>query len=288
MRFIKSLYLQNTFFYGLLVLATLFVLSFFMPIFYIPVGILFWLFLLACMWDIVFLYAGKGHVAIVRQYPERLSNGDNNELSIQVKSHYPQAVKLRLLEEFPIQLQVRDLGENIFQRALSRISKWLSNLIPSTSLFNASETFYKVLAAVAMLVFLFILYKVLFTGKRLLGPSDEEGERADPLRFIEKNLLDVDLEHFIEKAKQSADYALAIRYLNLLNIQLLAQKGHILWKPSKTNQELLGEIKDPALRSEFEQNVAIFNRAWFSGMHVDATQYAVYAARFLHFQSKWK
>ncbi len=108
MRFIKSLYLQNAFFYGLLLLATCFVLSFFVKLLYIPVAVVFWFFLAACLWDLVFLYAGKGRVVLARQYPERLSNGDENELGIEVVSYYPQRVHVRLLEEFPIQLQIRD------------------------------------------------------------------------------------------------------------------------------------------------------------------------------------
>lgn len=109
MRFIKSLYLQNAFFYGLLLLATLFVLSFFVQALYIPVAILFWIFFAACLWDIIFLHAGKGRLEIERHYPERLSNGDENELSIHLLSYYPQAVRVKVLEEFPIQLQIRHL-----------------------------------------------------------------------------------------------------------------------------------------------------------------------------------
>ncbi len=179
-------------------------------------------------------------------------------------------------------------AENIFERAFNRISHWLSNLFPSASFFNVSETLYKILAGIAILIFLLILYRVLFTGKRLLGPSEEEALAEDSIRFVEQNLLDIELEVFIEKAKQQSDYALAIRYLNLLNIQLLAKKGYILWRPSKTNQELIGELKDVQLRADFKQNVAVFNRVWFSGVKVDAAQYATYSKFFEQFQARWK
>lgn len=179
-------------------------------------------------------------------------------------------------------------AESMLQRAIMRIKQWLSNLLPNSSLFTASETVYKILAGIAILIFLLILYKLLFSGKRLLGPSDEEEDGEDTIRFIEKNLLDIDLTDFINKAKQEEDYALAIRYLNLLNIQLLATKGYILWKPSKTNQELIGELRDAELRADFTRNVAVFDRVWFSGLAVDKAAYATYADYFLQFQSKWK
>lgn len=45
---------------------------------------------------------------IRRRYPEKLSNGDENELEIELSNHYPLAMQVRVLEEFPMQLQVRD------------------------------------------------------------------------------------------------------------------------------------------------------------------------------------
>src|SRR5690606_35605971 len=109
MRFFKSLYIHTWFFYGLLLLAACFVLSFFIKALFIPVAILFWVFLGGCFWDVIFLYASKGGVAIQRNYPEKLSNGDNNDLEIILTSHYPRRVRVRVLEEFPIQLQLRNV-----------------------------------------------------------------------------------------------------------------------------------------------------------------------------------
>ncbi|SMG41350.1 Uncharacterized conserved protein, DUF58 family, contains vWF domain [Sphingobacterium psychroaquaticum] len=108
MRFIRSFYIRNLFFYCLLALATLFVLSFFMKALFIPVIVLFWGFVAACTWDLVFLYVGRGRMEIRRRYPEKLSNGDENELEIELSNHYPLAMQVRVLEEFPMQLQVRD------------------------------------------------------------------------------------------------------------------------------------------------------------------------------------
>lgn len=109
MQFLRSLYLTNRFFYGILFLATCFVLAFFIRVLLLPVSVLFWLFLAFCMWDIAVLFVGKGKVALIRDYPEKLSNGDENELSIIVQSYYPVKIGLRLLEEFPEQLQLREV-----------------------------------------------------------------------------------------------------------------------------------------------------------------------------------
>ncbi|TDS14594.1 DUF58 domain-containing protein [Sphingobacterium paludis] len=110
MRFIRNLYLTNIFFYGVLLLATCFVLSFFIQAFFIVASLLFWIFVGSCAWDIVVLYAKKNLIVIARDYPEKLSNGDENEMGIIVQSFYPLKVGIRVLEEFPAQLQLRDIS----------------------------------------------------------------------------------------------------------------------------------------------------------------------------------
>ncbi|KGE14907.1 DUF58 domain-containing protein [Sphingobacterium deserti] len=131
MRFIRNLYITNLFFYGVLFFATCFVLSFFIKALFIVVSILFWIFIAACAWDIFVLYARKSGVGLARDYPEKLSNGDENELAIMVQSFYPLKVVVRLLEEFPVQLQLRDIS---FSFALpAKRAKRLSYTVRPTS-----------------------------------------------------------------------------------------------------------------------------------------------------------
>ncbi|QBQ42711.1 DUF4129 domain-containing protein [Sphingobacterium psychroaquaticum] len=178
--------------------------------------------------------------------------------------------------------------ESLFQRAMRRIKNWLSSLMPDMGYFEASDAFYKLLGVVAIVVFVLILYRALFSGKRLLAPDEEENDPESTIRFIEKNLLDVNLEHYIQQADKEGDYALAIRYLNLLNIQLLARKEYINWRPSKTNMELILEIKDPEMRKDFESNTRIFDTVWFGGEPTSEEQYTAYRPYFSQFQTRWK
>ncbi|MBD1431925.1 DUF58 domain-containing protein [Sphingobacterium sp. DN00404] len=123
MRFIRSLYVTNKFFYALLLLATCFVLSFFIKALFLFVIALLWLFVAACAWDMLFLYYQKSKIVIQRNYPEKLSNGDENDMEIQLTSRYPTKVHIRLLEEFPIQLQLRnvELESTILPREIKAI-----------------------------------------------------------------------------------------------------------------------------------------------------------------------
>ncbi|SFS61682.1 hypothetical protein SAMN05660206_103273 [Sphingobacterium wenxiniae] len=177
---------------------------------------------------------------------------------------------------------------NIFERAWNRISRWIDNLLPDMGFLRFGDWFYKILAVIAIVGFIVIIYRVLFSGNRLFAHEEKEGEESSEIRFVEKNLLDVDISKYIEQALKDNNYALAIRYLNLLNIQLLAQRKVVKWKHTKTNMELLSEISDIELRRDFERNVAIFDRVWFGSAAIDRTKYEEYAAYFLQFQSRWK
>ncbi len=108
MKKLSQLFLTNQFFYSLLGIATLFTLSFFVKGLLIVSWIVFWLWLAVLAFDFIVLFSGKGRIEITRVYPEKLSNGDENPMRLIVSSFYPFSTKVDILEEFPIQLQIRD------------------------------------------------------------------------------------------------------------------------------------------------------------------------------------
>jgi uncharacterized protein (DUF58 family) len=95
----------------------LFVLGFFVPIFFeISKVLLFMLFILTFI-DISILYQTKNGIQIDRYLPERLSNGDENKISIAIKNNHPFVAYLSLIEELPFQFQKRDF---IFEQQLKK------------------------------------------------------------------------------------------------------------------------------------------------------------------------
>lgn len=107
MRFLRRLYIANTFFYVLLFLAACFAVSFYIePLRFVTV-ILFWIWIGLCFWDLLMLHLPRHQIKIQRHYPDKLSNGDNNPFKITLVSSFPMAVKARILEEVPVLLQMR-------------------------------------------------------------------------------------------------------------------------------------------------------------------------------------
>jgi uncharacterized protein (DUF58 family) len=109
MKGIRSLYFSNRFFILGASISVLFIFSYFIPLF-MPVSVV-----MLILWigitlsDIVVLYSSAAGITGSRQTPERLSNGDENEIRILVESRLRVDVKLQIIDEAPAQFQARDL-----------------------------------------------------------------------------------------------------------------------------------------------------------------------------------
>jgi uncharacterized protein (DUF58 family) len=86
----------------------LFVIGFFAPIFFEISKVLLFILAVLTLVDIFILYKTKHAIKVERTLPERLSNGDENRISLVLKNSYPFAAHLSLIEELPFQFQKRD------------------------------------------------------------------------------------------------------------------------------------------------------------------------------------
>ncbi|MCL5245990.1 DUF58 domain-containing protein [Cellulophaga sp. 20_2_10] len=112
MRFLKSFYIHNTFFWYLAILAAMFMTSYWnkwlYPIAWLCTMILIALFLL----DIYLLYTTKNGIKASRSLPQKLSNSDHNPIVMEFKSAYTFKTGISVVEELPIQFQKRDFNYN--------------------------------------------------------------------------------------------------------------------------------------------------------------------------------
>jgi uncharacterized protein (DUF58 family) len=58
--------------------------------------------------DILILFSSKNGIVAKRSTPEKLSNGDDNPISISVRNYYTFAIQTKFIDEVPFQFQVRD------------------------------------------------------------------------------------------------------------------------------------------------------------------------------------
>lgn len=104
-----NLFLKNRLFAGLGLSSVLFVLSFFFP-WLGAIPLLFFLTLLALVAiDILLLYRVGNGIFARRDSPDRLSNGDDNNLGIHIESFYSFPVGAGVIDEIPFQFQQRNI-----------------------------------------------------------------------------------------------------------------------------------------------------------------------------------
>ncbi len=104
----KSLYLNNRFFYLLFVAGFFYVISFFLPRFMLIPHSIMAIILLCFILDVLFLYGTKSGISAKRTLPEKLSNGDENPVIININNAYFFKVKTKIIDEIPVQFQKRD------------------------------------------------------------------------------------------------------------------------------------------------------------------------------------
>ncbi|HMM02998.1 MULTISPECIES: DUF58 domain-containing protein [unclassified Dysgonomonas] len=114
-RFTKSLYLTNLLFITLaLCVIGLFACFIFDEYFYL-MQLALGVFCVFILLDIFTVFRQKKGITGTRNCPDRLSNGDQNTISISITNKYPFKVRIKIVEEVPFQFQKRDL---IFKTSL--------------------------------------------------------------------------------------------------------------------------------------------------------------------------
>ena len=105
----KGLYFKVRFFIAVGVIIALFLFAFPFPALFPVARLAFFLLILLSLFDVYALFRLKRPLFARRLLPERLSNGNANDISIYVENRYPFPVQLELIDELPFQFQKRDL-----------------------------------------------------------------------------------------------------------------------------------------------------------------------------------
>lgn len=86
----------------------MFVCAFIFPVLYNAIWYLFFIVLTFLAIDILILFVTKNGLKATRTTPEKLSNGDENQISISIKNYYNFSIFTKVIDEIPYQFQVRN------------------------------------------------------------------------------------------------------------------------------------------------------------------------------------
>lgn len=147
---------------------------------------------------------------------------------------------------------------------------------------NTAEMIKYVLIVVGIGLVVFILYKVL-TGDPIFARSDKKLDRSAVSyaeNAEEEALMEEVLDDALGNAEREGKFRVAIRLLFLTGLQVLQEKGHIVWKKEKTNLQYYWEIEQAELRQQFKKVSRFYEDAWFGEKTLDQAQYAAHKVEF--------
>lgn len=122
----KNLYTTSLFYAAIGAIALLFVLSFFFAWIYPVAWVVAALFLLLCCIDILLLFGQKKGVVAQRILADKLSNGDENFVQLQLENKYKFDIRLNVIDEIPFQFQKRDFSIQIDLKPQAVVEKLYS------------------------------------------------------------------------------------------------------------------------------------------------------------------
>jgi uncharacterized protein (DUF58 family) len=106
-RFLRSLFLDRRFFFALAGVGVVFLLGYFFVPLILFGRVLVLVLIVLTVVDALLLYR-RGELDARREMEERLSNGDENHVRVTVTSSYPFPIRAQVIDELPVQLQIRD------------------------------------------------------------------------------------------------------------------------------------------------------------------------------------
>jgi uncharacterized protein (DUF58 family) len=109
LRFFRTLYIDTRLWLVLMSFVVGFVAAYGLPILLPLLQLAFVLLLAGLLLDVVLLFGPAKPVFARRDLPDRLSNGDDNPLSIVLENRYPFPATLEVVDEIPVQFQRRDV-----------------------------------------------------------------------------------------------------------------------------------------------------------------------------------
>ena len=108
MKFSKKLYFTRTLFALLSGLVVLFIVGYIWQLAFAIGKISLLALIVLAVADYILLFRGDKSVFARRVLPEKLSNGDENEIKIFIENYYRFPIKATVIDEIPFQFQVRD------------------------------------------------------------------------------------------------------------------------------------------------------------------------------------
>ncbi|MEO6220637.1 MAG: DUF58 domain-containing protein [Ginsengibacter sp.] len=112
-KYFSDLFITVRFYVAILACVLLFVTAFYIPALELIAFTSFYVFVMLCIIDYIFLFFSKRTVSAKRITAGRLSNGDDNRIEVVIKNGFSFTINMKIIDELPVQFQSRDWQKHL-------------------------------------------------------------------------------------------------------------------------------------------------------------------------------
>jgi uncharacterized protein (DUF58 family) len=229
MSFLKSFYLNKSFFISLGICIALFSFGLLSEVFFILGKILFWVIWIVVLFEIFLLYRKSNGLSVSRKLPVRLSNGDENFVKLRFTNDYPFNLLVKITEDLPEQFQFRKWEEEtvIIANKLTEFQYEVNPKIRGEYLWKNCYVSFRIKA------YSLVSRREAFAFEQVIAcyPSFEQFNKI-PLKAIVSNFHDSS-DNLTRKIGQSLEFE------QIKNYSVGDDYRHINWKASAKQGDLM-------------------------------------------------
>jgi hypothetical protein len=165
-----------------------------------------------------------------------------------------------------------------------QIKEWLMSLLSAFFESSAAGPVMKIIAYT--LVGGTLVYVVLkLIGVDVVGMFGGDSRKTDLQAGVaEEDIHTMDFDRLLADAIARGEYRWAIRLHYMRTLKELTDMQLIAWKPEKTNQDYLHELRSPLLRLPFADITTLFEYAWYGDLPVNEPMFRQAEKRFADFR----
>jgi hypothetical protein len=177
--------------------------------------------------------------------------------------------------------QAPTVGESLWSRLLSWLGKFFEALVENAVTTNWGRVLvYAIGLALLVVIIMMILkvnaFKVLYSG--------ESGSQK--YRVLDENIHEMDFEKLIKDSLREKNYRKAVRLVFLFSLKLLSDKDLVHFQSGKTNHDYVAELKDPDLKTGFNELSFYFEYAWYGNFTINAETFTKVENTFQDWRNK--
>ena len=143
-----------------------------------------------------------------------------------------------------------------------------------------------VLSMLAWLIFTFIQQNELKIPPPAEGSISEDQIDLSQVHRLEEELDRRDVDPFLAKAEQEANYHLAVRLHFLALLKQLHQQQLIQWKKDRTNRFYLNQMQGQESYQNFRDLTLTFEQVWYGNYHPALAEYQDIRAAFQRYRQQ--